>query len=264
MMSWRSWMGTVVLVAFAATAHADEPNLFDAAAAALSEGRYQDAIDQLEAYADRAPVHPDASFNRGIAYVMRVRNGAGKPGDLGRAAAAFEETIALRPDDEQARDALQRVHGEVARQRSKSGKDSLLAKPTLDRVVVNLASERTWGLAAIVSALLLAVGMVLRQKREGAIHLAGTLLIPASVVGLLVLLPLYLGARDLRLTTRTAVVVVREANLTDETGKVTGGDAIPEAARLEVSEQRGRLIRVRYGSIIGWLPLNTVQIIRAS
>mgnify|MGYP000038248236 CR=1 FL=1 len=52
-------------------------------------GRYQAAIDQFEAHADRAPSHPDASFNRGFAYLMRIRNGAEKPGDLGRAAAAF-------------------------------------------------------------------------------------------------------------------------------------------------------------------------------
>lgn len=254
----------LLLLLFGGAARADDKPVdhFEEGTEALRQGRYQDAIDRLEAYADRAPSHPDASYNRGLAYVMRVRNGDEKPGDLGRAAAAFEEVLAMRPGDDEARDALGRVHGEVARRLAQKGRDSLIARPTLDRVVIHLASERTWGIAAIVAAACLALALLLRQRPHGAIHLAGTLLLPASGVALLALLPLYLGARDLRLNTRVGVVVVREAYLTDETGKAVGGDAIPEAARLEIGEQNGRFVHIRYGSTVGWVPLSTLRILR--
>lgn len=251
----------VMLAAVSARAE-DDPDPFQTGTEALRQGHYQDAIDRLEAFADGSLPHPDASFNRGIAYIMRIRGGAEKPGDLGRAAAAFEETLALRPDDEEARNALGRVHGEVARRRARSGQNSLLSKPTLDRVVINLASERGWGIAAIVSSLLLALGMTLRQARPGPVQLAGTLLIPASAIALLALLPLYLGARDLRLHSRAAVVVVKEARVMDATGKAMGGDPIPEAAKLEIGERKGRYIHFRYGSREGWVLISTLRMLR--
>jgi hypothetical protein len=242
----------------------DEPehDYFEEGTEALRQGRYGEAIDRLEAHADRAPPHPDVSFNRGLAYIMRIRNRDEKPGDLGRAAAEFEETLALHPGDDEARDALGRVHGEVARRRARKGQDSLLSKPTLDRVVINLASERGWGIGAIVCALLLALSMVLRQRPPGTLHLAGTLMLPASLIALMALLPLYVGARDLRLYSRAAVVVVKEARVVDETGKALGGEAIPEAAKLEIGDRKGRFIHFRYGSREGWVPLSTLRVLR--
>jgi tetratricopeptide (TPR) repeat protein len=229
---------------------------------ALAEGRFDDAIEQLEAHADRAAPHPDASFNRGLAYLLRVRNNAEKPGDLGRAAAAFEEALAMRPGDGDAEQALELVQGEVARRRARRGEDGVLARPTLDRVVMRLASERVWGILAVIASLLLSVGLVLRKRPAGPAHLAGVLLSPASAIGLLLFLPLYVGARELRLGTTPAVLVVGEAHLTDADGASLGGEPIPEAAKLEISERRGRLLRVRYGSVEGWLPAATVRVLR--
>jgi len=229
---------------------------------ALSLGKFDDAIEHFEAHADREPSHPDASFNRGLAYLMRVKADAERPGDLGRSAAAFEETLAMRPDDADAAHAVDLVRGEVARRRSRRGKDAVLARPTLDRVIVTLASERSWAYAAIVAAFLLAVGLVLRSRPAGSANLAGTLLVPACTIAVLVFLPLYLGARHLRLTTQPAVLVVREAHLSDESGQAQGVDPIPEAALLEVGERRGRLIQVRYGSSEGWIPAAAVRLLR--
>ncbi len=239
-----------------------KPGPFVLGADALVEGRYEEAIKQLEAHADSAPPHPDASFDRGLAYVTRVRNGAEKPGDLGRAAAAFEEALVMRPGDADAEHALDLVRGEVARRRARRGIDAVLARPSLDRVVVRLASERAWGIAAVVASVLLAIGMVLRRRPAGPTHLAGVLLTPASALALLLLLPLYAGARHLRLTTKPGVLVVREAYLSDESGAALGGEAIPEAATVEVSERRGRLLQVRYGTDEGWVPASAVRVLR--
>lgn len=244
-------------------AHAEQapPDHFALGSEALGRGRFQEAIAQFEAYADRMPPHPDASFNRGLSYLSRVKNNAEKPGDLGRAAAAFEEALAMRPGDVEARRALQSVDAEVARRRARRGKDAVIARPTLDRVVVRLMTERSWAIGAVVASFLLAVGLVLR-RREGSAHLAGVILTPLGAVLLVVFVPLYLGARHLRLETKPGVLVVREAYLSDDSGARQGGDAIPEAARLEVGERKGRQLHVRYGAAEGWLPADTVRILR--
>lgn len=229
---------------------------------ALGEGKFDQAINHFEAYADRGAVHPDASYNRGLAYVTRIRAGADRPGDLGRAAAAFEEALLLRPDDADAERALELVHAEVARQRSRRGKDAMTVRPTLDRLLVSLASERTWGIGAVIASLLLAIGLVLRGRRRRPLAIAGKVLTPASALLLLLLTPLYFGARHLRQTVDPAVVVTREAYLSDDAGVSQGGEPIPEAARIEVSERRGRLLRVRYGAHEGWIPTGAVRMLR--
>ena len=69
-------------------------------------------------------------------------------------------------------------------------------------------------------------------------------------------------ARQLRTTTRPAVVVVREAHLMDGEGTTKGLEPIPEAARLETGERRGRLVHIRHGSTEGWLPGSALRFLR--
>lgn len=246
-----------------ARAEGESPDqLFAKGAAALGKGEYAAAIDTFEALADQGFEHPDASYDRGLAYVMRYRAQAGRPGDLGRAAAAFEEALLLRPDDHDADAALDLVRAEVTRRRARKRKDAVDVRPTLDRIVIGLADEETWGLAAFVASLALALGMALRP-RPGRAHIAGSILVPSAVVLLLVLLPLTYGARRLRLTTRPGVVVAAEARLTREDGQALGGDPIPEAASVEVSERRGGLVHVRWGATEGWIPAADVRVIAA-
>lgn len=245
----------------AAEAAPTPERLFARGTTALRQGRYGEAIDQLEAFADRAPPHPDASFNRALAYLTRVKNDAERPGDLGRAAAALEEVRALRPDDAAASTLLEQIHAEVARRRARRGQEAVIARPTLGRIILRLASEQTWGIAAIIASLLLGLGLELR-RREGSYHVAGLIMAPAAGIALLLFAPLYLGARDLRLTTRPGVLVAREAYFTDATGASRGGDPVPEAAKLEVGEREGHLVRARYGAEEGWLPAESVRLLR--
>lgn len=266
--------------------------LAEKAAASLANGEYGAAIDAFEALADRGVLHPDTSYNRGLAYLMRIRARAGKPGDLGRAAAAFEETKRLRPDDEDAERALDLVRAEVTRRRARKGTDSVDQRPTLDRLVTGLVSDRAWTIASVVASCLLALGLVLRrfdrpdasepvagkdakdlratepaaaQKlASGPAHplrVAGSVLVIVGAVLLLVLAPIAWHARTLRLTTRPGVVVTTEAYLTDETGKAAGGDPIPEAAAVEIGDRKGGLVHVRWGAIEGWLPATSVRVL---
>jgi hypothetical protein len=235
--------------------------LFREGASAVEKGEYATAIERFEALSDMGFVHPDASYNRGLAYVARLRTGADRPGDLGRAAAAFEETLRLRPDDPDADRALDIIRAEVTKRRARRGKDATTVRPTLDRVVISLASERTWSVLALVSSVLFAVGLFLRRASSGAFAVAGRVLAPTALVLFFVFFPLTLGARTLRLTTRAAVIVAPEVHLVDDAGTAKGGDPIPEAQLVEAGELRGALIHVRWGSTEGWIPAGSVRLL---
>lgn len=256
---------TPALVGEARAEPAEPPEaLFQKGTEALGRGAYGAAIDMFELLADRGFVHPDASYNRGLAYVTRVRDGADRPGDLGRAAAAFEEALRLRPGDADAERALDLVRAEITRRRARRAKDAVEVRPTLDRVVVGLASERTWAAAALFSSLLLALGMVLRRRPAGPAHVAGSVLAPTALVALLAFSPLTYAARHLRLTTRPGVVVVPEVRLVDESGRALP-DAeqtlIPEGASVEVGRRSGGLAEVRWGATEGWVPLSSIRLL---
>ena len=257
---------TLSLAALAASglARAEETpeQLFGRGAQALQRGEYAAAIDTFEALADQGFLHPDASYDRGLAYVMRYRAAAARPGDLGRAAAAFEETLRLSPGDRDADVALDLVRAEVTRKRARRTKDTVDVRPTLDRMVVGLADEETWGLAALVASLALALGLVLRP-RAGRAHIAGSILVPGSIVLLLALVPLTWGARRLRQSTRAGVVVTTEVRLTSEEGRPLAADPVPEAALVEVGERRGGLVHVRWGGAEGWVPAPDVRLLGA-
>jgi hypothetical protein len=266
----------------------DDTALFLKGANATAAGEYGAAIDALEALADRGFVHPDASYDRGLAYLMRIRAHAERPGDLGRAAAAFEETLRLRPDDADADKALDAIRVEVTKRRARKGGSTTSVRPTLDRVVAGLVHHDTWTIAALVASFLLALGLVLRRfdsvdrappgggeasatpasavaTKRGApahpIHVAGSVLVAVGLVALVALVPIAVHARTLHLTTRPGVVVVPEAHLTDETGRASGEDAIPEAAAVEVGERRAGIVHVRWGAVEGWLPATSVRVL---
>lgn len=274
-------LGLCAGVARADEAPPTDEALFAKGSAALSKGEYGAAIDMLESLADRGFLHPAASYDRGLAYLTRIRANAERPGDLGRAAAAFEEALRLDPNDAEADKALDLVRAEVTRRRARKSGSGIDARPTLDRVIAGLVSEKTWAIASIVASLLLAAGILLRRKDRPdpavaeakdddklpavkpahPLRVAGTVLVVVSIVGLLVLLPFAWHARNLRLTTRPGVIVATEAHLTDETGRTLGGDAIPEAAAVEVGERRGATVHVRWGSAQGWLPAGSVRVL---
>lgn len=64
-------------------------SVIERANAACNAGAYRDCIETYESFADEGGVHPDVSYNRGLAYLTRVQSGQPNPGDLGRAAAGF-------------------------------------------------------------------------------------------------------------------------------------------------------------------------------
>jgi hypothetical protein len=257
MKSWSFTATLLVGLVLCGLATADEPasseTLFEEGVQALSRGDHGRAIAVFEALADRGFTHPDVSYNRGMAYLARVRAKQGRPGDLGRAAAGFEEAILSRPNDEGASHAVDLVRAEVARTGKRSGRSEVEVSPSLDRIIAGLAPEAVWAWAALVASLTLSVGIVLRRRKAGAAHLAGTIAVPIGLLGLLLFASLAAWSRHVRQTTSPAVVVVGEARILDEHGSaLPREDPIPEAARVDVLERRSGLARVRHGQREGW------------
>jgi hypothetical protein len=249
----------LAVAAWPAGADAAPEDEYTRVADALQHGRDDEAIAALEALADRGVVHPDASFDRGIAYARRARGRSAAPGDLGRAAAGFEEALGLRPGDVDAAAALEVVRGEVARRRARRGKDEVSVGDPPDRLVTGLASERTWALLAVVSSLVLAAGLLLRRRGSGPWHVAGSLAVPLGALGLCAFTPAAWWAGVLTRERGVGVVIAPEITLTNDQGQRTDAPVVPEAARVEVGRVADERVRVRWGSYEGWAPLGSVR-----
>jgi hypothetical protein len=260
-------LAAIAVWGVAAPARSEEASneqLFEKAAESIAAGAFDDAIDRLELLADRGFAHPDASYDRGMAYAGRGLSPNARPGDLGRAAAALAETLEFRPGDEQADAALDRVRHEILRVRAHAGAKEIDLKPSLGLAVVGLLDENTWAVLAALGSLALSIGLLVRLSSSGSrSRLAGVV---AGSLGVLVLVIGTSGAafaRHARVTYRPAVVVVGEARLVDESGvTITGvGSVIPEGASVLVVEQRGTRARVEWGTIDGWLSLGQIRIL---
>lgn len=244
-----------LLALWTAAATAEESNqaLFERGVTSLEKGDYASAITVYETLADRGFVHPDVSYNRGMAYLARVRAKQHRPGDLGRAAAGFEEALSLRPGDEEARVAVELVRAEVARRGAAGGGLEMEVRPSLDRMIVGLAPEGLWAWLALLSSVTFAAGLVLRRARAGAAHISGVLATPLGLAGLLLFAGLAGWARHVRVTHHPGVVVAPEARVLDEEGTALPAEnPIPEAARVDILDRRGALVKVRHGQREGW------------
>jgi tetratricopeptide (TPR) repeat protein len=254
-------------VASSSRAAADDlsnEELFKKATASIEQGAYDDAIDCLELLADRDFVHPDVSYDRGMAYARRGQSPRARSGDLGRASAALAETLVLRPDDERADTALDRVRHEIVRRRARAGAKEMDLKPSLSLAVVGLLDENTWAALAVAGSLALSLGLIVRFWTRGVRARLGGVV--AGSLGALVLLVGTSGAafaRYARVTYRPAVVVVDEAHLVDESGiTISGvGSVVPEGASVLVVEQRGTRARIEWGTTSGWLSLGQIRML---
>jgi hypothetical protein len=245
----------VSMSAAAARAEDDNAALFASAVAALHEGRAADAIADLEALADRGQIDAVASYDRGLAYAMRVRIGAEVSGDLGRAAHGFEEARDLARDPrlvEDASRALTVVRSEIARRRTRAGQPvEVDPGRSLARTVAGLLSEDVWALSAAFSSALLALGLFVRWlARAARAHAAGGVVAGVAAPVLAVSLSMALASRHDRATLHEAVVVAADARPTDERGfALPGSTPLPEGARVEIIDARGAWTRVRFGSL---------------
>ncbi len=264
----RAWVVATVVVGILLVASllpaGEQSNeaLFHQGVEALAKGDHGRAVAVFESLADRGFTHPDASYNRGMAYLARVRAKQGHPGDLGRAAAAFEEALLARPGDEGAVRALELIRAEVARRGPHSaGQTEMEVRPSLDRIIVGLVPEAVWAWLALAFSLALSVGLVLRRgSPTGTRRMAGIITVPIGLVGLVLFGSLAARARHVRHNMASAVVVAAKARILDASGTaLPAEDPIPEAARVEVLERDGRLAHIRHGRREGWTHASSLR-----
>jgi hypothetical protein len=256
-------IAVVIGATFAVPARAqsgdDSTALFSAGTAALRDGRAADAIASFEALADRGIVDPALSYDRGLAYAMRVRIGAEMSGDLGRAAHGFEEARDLTRDSRLADDAargLAVVRSEVARRKVRAG-EPVEVDParSLARTLAGLLPEDAWSAIAAASSAILGLGLFVRWMANARrARIGGGVAAGVAGPALVIAIGMTLAARHDRMHLREAVLVVANARPTDEHGIATpGAMALPEGARVEIVDTRGAWSRVRFGSKDLWI-----------
>ena len=226
---------------------------------ALRQGHADDAIASLETLADLGVADPVASYDRGLAYSLRVRVGGEVPGDLGRAVHGFEEARDLshsRGLSDDASRALAIVRAEIVRRRLRAG-ESIETEPgrSLGRTVTELVDENTWALTAASASLVLSLGLFVHWlARARSVRIAADIATGVASPVLLVAVLTTLAARNDRWHLQEAIVVVPSAHLTDERGVARPGSVpLPEGARVELVEQRGAVARVRFGRVDAWV-----------
>jgi hypothetical protein len=254
------WIPILFLAAPAAAADDDVAAArFKRAHEALEKRDFEGALLDLESLADKGVAHPDVSYNRGLAYALRARTKAAVPGDLGQAAAGFEEALRLRGDDAVASTALDLVRAEVARRRSRQDKTDTVVRPSIDRVFLRLLTPNTWAILAGIASVLVAVGLLLRRRAGTTAGVAGTVVLSLSVFASLVLVPVTFASRWLEESFRPGVIVIPEASLLDDAGKPTNAPELPEASHVELGADRDGKVLVRWGAYDGWLPRAAVR-----
>jgi hypothetical protein len=219
---------------------------------ALGDGRLDEAVAALEALADQGLSSTSIAFDRGIAYARRAQSPSARPGDLGRAAHAFEEALRLDPHDGAARELLEQVRREIARRDARaSGKAEELSAESPWRAIVTAAPPDTWAVASLagsaaLSALLLLVPRSDRVRRR--VLLTAAAVLAAVLVGTTTL---GLSAWDLRAHVREAVVIAQRPTATSLDGAPFDLD---EGMRVDVLEEGATAARIRTDKGEAWVP----------
>ena len=248
-----------------ALADDEQGALFASATKALHEGRAGDAIASFESLADEGVVDAVASYDRGLAYAMRVRIGAEIPGDLGHAAHGFEEARDLSHDPKVTDDAAQAlavVRGEIARRRVRAG-EPVEVDPgrSLARSLAGLLPESVWSFLGAGFSAALAAGLFARWLgRRPRTRIAGGVVASVAAPALALAVGMTLAAHHDRWTLREAVVVAPGARPNDPRGiAVPGAAPLPEGARVEIVEPHGASTRVRFGATEAWISSSTLR-----
>jgi len=240
---------------------------FAHASEALAGGRAGDAIALFEALADRGVVDENVSFDRGLAYAERVRMGAEQPGDLGRAAHGFEEARSLAQSKALERDAvsaLGAIRTEVARRRARSGTGTEVEpNPSVGELIVRLASEDAWAVAAALASLIAGIGLYVRaEATRRRMKISGSTAFAVAAPLCVAFALLAWTARENRLTMREAVVVNPNARPLDARGiALPNANPLPEGARLRTLNVSTGSTEIQWGALHAWVPSAAVRAI---
>ncbi|MCS6902444.1 MAG: hypothetical protein NZX77_22100, partial [Polyangiaceae bacterium] len=150
---------------------------------------------------------------------------------------------------------------EVARRRARRGASPEVAvSPGALRAFVGLLPENGWSWLAATGSLALTAGLVMRRGNRTLRLVSGVAMgLGGGLLGRGGATAAY--ARYLRLEVGLGVVVVEEARVVDERGVPTTQPSLPEAARVDILERKGGLLRVRWGEVSGYTGAQNVRIV---
>ena len=232
-------------------------------AAHLAEEQLGEASRGTEAAADRGLIHPDLSFNRGLAYMKRAQSASAEPGDLGQAAAGFAEALHLRAEDPEAERALQRTQQLLAEDAARS--DTSPESSSLGLVERLLLFLNGWALLIIggLGSITLCAGLFARSSSKEGRRVGGSV---AALVGFALLAPtflLFIAKLYLFDGARVAVVVAERAEVVDEGGgRVPGLLPYRMGTVVHIRERkRGLAPLVNFGTP-GHLPTERLRFLR--
>jgi len=243
----------------------DTPRLFADGVHALEQEQPNEAIASFEALADRGVVDAVVSYDRGLAYALRIRANAEQSGDLGRAAHGFEEARELSREARLTSDAeagLTAVRAEVGRRKAREGLTvDVEQRASPWRTLSRMLGESAWASIAIATSFVLGAALFFRWLSKGSRARAGAAIaIAISAVLLPFTAALARSARHDRLWLNEAIVISPAARPSDSHGiALPQATPLPEAARVEIIEQSAGLTEIRWGSLDAWVPTSALR-----
>jgi hypothetical protein len=237
----------------------------DAHGTALAALQQQDsarAVALFEGLADEGTLDAAVSFNRGLAYALRARTQP-QPGDLGRAAHAFEEArsltrdAALRVDAEAA---LAQVRSEIARERGRSGAaPAMQPAPPVLRTVSATFPEDVWALGCLLSCagLCVALGLLGATSRNARV---GSRIAASVMATTLFSCALMLWvARAARTELTSGVVIAKEVRPADARHvPIASESPVPEGTRVDILGGEAGWTQVRLSSGPAWISSDAI------
>lgn len=226
----------------------------------VEKGAFSEAILHFEQLSDRGFVHPDASFDRALAYLQRAESAQAQPGDLGQAVAGLREAATLSGGDGEADRLVETARQVISRRRAARGRDPVVVSPPLGRAISELVQPATWASLALFASFAAAVALLLRRSPKPALRLGANVGTAAALLLLLVFGGMFAVSNYYQRAWQEAVVIVEQATLRDAQGRPlltraldTNSDEVPEGASVYVVSHAGRFFEVQWGTSKAWL-----------
>lgn len=262
LLALASFLALTSLTAPAALAAESPQEAIRKSAQDLKEGKVESTLASLEGLADAGIVHPDLSYNRGVAYLKRSAQANQSALDLGQAAAGFAEASHLRPEDPGAKRALREVQELIASKSAEQGTSSENLTLGLGEQLLLWLNPKYLALLGLLGSLATSLGIAFRRSSRESRRTAGNVL--ALLAGLL--LVLCSGGAFLRSSLfdqcRLAVVISRSAPILEESSAPKRGTpALRQGTVVYLSRDSGALLPLVSLSPTRWVRATDLRIL---
>jgi len=153
--------------------------LFRAGNKAFAQGDYGGAVQRYQSLVDAGIRDADVYMNLGLAHARR--------GELGRAVLAFEQSLHVRPGDDDATNALGLARAAVGKRRAERHGEALVeTRPPLAEALVRPYTEQALAVLLLISDAAFFICLILRRRARTDQSRTG-LAVAATLLGLVAL-----------------------------------------------------------------------------